>query len=232
MFHCGIARQPCSKYLGGGGRLHRPNRQGMRRAKRKLHEATQPLLPPTVCASVTAFARSARLPVVVSDPLEWPRERRQLPPRLAAEAAANPGGSVAEIDGSMVRDPDGYVPPEATIGIFAVGPDGQATGDYLRNPRYGPVRDDFAPLESADHLSSALPGAADELYFTLTGTSVRTPVSWAGCAHTDNAPTAYDRRPQVSSSAKSQARRSPGSRRMRRSSAARSAYAAPASPPR
>src|SRR5260221_1724275 len=44
MFHCGTTRQPCSKYLGGGGRLHRPNRQGMRRAKHKLHEATQPLL--------------------------------------------------------------------------------------------------------------------------------------------------------------------------------------------
>src|SRR5258707_12914428 len=35
MFHCGTTRQPCSECLGGGGRLHRPNRQGMRRAKRK-----------------------------------------------------------------------------------------------------------------------------------------------------------------------------------------------------
>jgi hypothetical protein len=94
---------------------------------------------------------------VAGDPLEWPRERRQLPPRLAAEAAANPGGSVAEIDGSIVRDPDGYVPPEAIIGIFAVGPDGKATGDYLRNPRYGPMRDDFARLESADHWLGWLP---------------------------------------------------------------------------
>jgi hypothetical protein len=69
--------------------------------------------------------------------VEWPRERRQLPAQTA-EAASNPGGSVAEIDGSMVRDPDGYVPPEAVIGIFTVGPDGRATGDHVRNPPYGP----------------------------------------------------------------------------------------------
>jgi hypothetical protein len=88
---------------------------------------------------------------------KWPRERRQLPAHLAAEAAANPGGSVAEIDGSMVRDPDGYVPPEAIIGVFAVGPDGRVTGDYLRNPRHGPVRDDFSRLESKDHWLGWLP---------------------------------------------------------------------------
>jgi hypothetical protein len=88
---------------------------------------------------------------------DWPREKRQLPPGLIATAAANPGGSVAEIDGSVVRDPDGYVPPEAIIGVFPVGPDGRATGDYVRNPRYGPVQDDFAKLESPDHWLGWLP---------------------------------------------------------------------------
>jgi len=60
-----------------------------------------------------------------------------LPADLVAAAAANPGGSVAEIDGSVaeidgsvaeidgsvaeidgsvVSDPNGYVPPEAIIG--------------------------------------------------------------------------------------------------------------------
>lgn len=88
---------------------------------------------------------------------DWPREKRQLPPGLTTSAAANPGGSVAEIDGSVVSNPDGYVPPEAIIGAFLVGPDGRATGDYVRNPRHGPVRDDFTKLESPDHWLSWLP---------------------------------------------------------------------------
>lgn len=86
------------------------------------------------------------------------REQRPLPGHLAAAAAANPGGSVAEIDGSIVSDPDGYVPPEAIIGIFVVGADGRATGEYLRNPGRGPVRDDFTRLESPDHWLGWLPG--------------------------------------------------------------------------
>jgi hypothetical protein len=94
----------------------------------------------------------------VTDELpEWPREKRKLPPGLIAEAAANPGGSVAEIDGSMVDDPNGYVPLEAIIGVFAICPDGRATGDYLRNPRHGPVQDDFTRLETPDHWLGWLP---------------------------------------------------------------------------
>jgi hypothetical protein len=64
---------------------------------------------------------------------------------------------VAEIDGSVVSNPDGYVPFEAIIGCFLVGPDGRATGDYVRNPRHGPVRDDFTKLESPDHWLGWLP---------------------------------------------------------------------------
>jgi hypothetical protein len=88
---------------------------------------------------------------------DWPREHRVLPPHLAAEAAANPGGSVAEIDGTMVTDPDGYVPAEAIIGCYLVGADGRATGIYVRNPGHGPVRDDFARLEQPDHWLGWLP---------------------------------------------------------------------------
>jgi hypothetical protein len=81
---------------------------------------------------------------------EWHRERRALPPELEAEAARNPGGSIAEIDGDQVSDPDGYVPPEAIIGAFVIGEDGRATGEYVRNPNHGRVRDDLAKLESPD----------------------------------------------------------------------------------
>lgn len=102
----------------------------------------------------------AKLPIVAGgESLAWPREKRRLPAHLTAEAAANPGGSVAEIDGSIVRDPDGYVPVEAIIGIFAVGSDGRATGDYFRNPGHGPVRDDFTRLEEPDHWLGWLPDA-------------------------------------------------------------------------
>jgi len=95
--------------------------------------------------------------VVTAQLPDWPRERRELPAHLAAHAAANPGGSVAEIDGNMVTDPDGYVPAEAVIGCFLVGPDGRATGEYVRNPGYGPVCDDFTRLEQPDHWLGWLP---------------------------------------------------------------------------
>ncbi len=88
---------------------------------------------------------------------DWPNERKQLPAHLAAEAAANPGGSIAEIDGTIVTNPDGYVPPEAIIGCYVVGPDGRATGEYVRNPGYGPVRDDFTRLEQPDQWLGWLP---------------------------------------------------------------------------
>jgi hypothetical protein len=80
----------------------------------------------------------------------WRRERRRLPEHLIAAAAANPGGSVAEIDRSVVSDPDGYVPAEVIIGFYLIGPDGRATGEFVHNLSFGPVRDDFARLESPD----------------------------------------------------------------------------------
>lgn len=64
---------------------------------------------------------------------DWKRSKRTPPadPGLEAEAAANPGGSVAAIDGDLVGgDPNGYVPPEAIHGCWIVGPDGKLTGEY------------------------------------------------------------------------------------------------------
>jgi hypothetical protein len=87
----------------------------------------------------------------------WPTEQRTMPPHLAADAAAHPGGWVYEIDGSVVSNPDGYVPAEAIIWGFAVGPDGRPTGEYARNPGHGPVADDFTPLETPDHWLGWLP---------------------------------------------------------------------------
>lgn len=92
----------------------------------------------------------------------WRRERRQLPEHLIAAAAANPGGSVAEIDGSVVSDPNGYVPAEAIIGCYLVGPDGRATGEYVRNPSFGPVLDDFSRLDSPDRWLGWLPEPAGQ----------------------------------------------------------------------
>jgi hypothetical protein len=95
--------------------------------------------------------------VVPGDSARWQGEPRQLPLELLAEAAANPGGFVAEIDASKAPDPNGYVPAEAILGVFPVGADGVATGEFLRNPAYGPVQDDFELLESPDHWLGWLP---------------------------------------------------------------------------
>jgi len=57
----------------------------------------------------------------------------------------------------MVSSPDGYAPAEAIIGGFAVGPDGQPTCEYARNPGHGPARDDFTRLQTSDHWLGWLP---------------------------------------------------------------------------
>jgi hypothetical protein len=88
---------------------------------------------------------------------QWPIERRTMPAHLMAEASAHPGGWVYEIDGSIVSNPDGYVPAEAIIGGFAVGLEGRPTGEYARNPGHGPVRDDFARLETPGRWLGWLP---------------------------------------------------------------------------
>jgi hypothetical protein len=50
------------------------------------------------------------------------------------------------------------VPPEAIVGAYVIGADRRPTGDYLRNPRYGPVRDDLTRLESPDRQLGWIPG--------------------------------------------------------------------------
>lgn len=83
--------------------------------------------------------------------------RRPIPDEVVAQAAAHPGGSVAQIDGSQISDPDGYVPPEAIVGVWPVGPDGKPTGEFVPNPHHGQVSDDFTRLESPDHWLGWLP---------------------------------------------------------------------------
>ncbi|CAM5527158.1 hypothetical protein BOQ63_004155 (plasmid) [Streptomyces viridifaciens] len=82
-------------------------------------------------------------------------ERRRIlqspPPELVAEAAANPGGSVAAIDPDLIGDPDGYVPSEAVQGVWRVGADGKLTGEFVENPNYGPSKDDFTRLTESEH---------------------------------------------------------------------------------
>jgi len=99
---------------------------------------------------------------------KWPSEQRKMPDFLIPEAAANPNGYVAEIDGAQISDPNGPVPGEAIIGVYCVGPAGQATGEYLRNPGHGPVQDDFTKLDSftkldnPDHWLGWLPHESDQ----------------------------------------------------------------------
>ncbi len=73
------------------------------------------------------------------------------PPGLVAAAAANPGGSVAEIDPDYIGDPDGFIPNEAIEGVWVVGADGRLTGEFRENPNYGPPKDDFAKLAESKH---------------------------------------------------------------------------------
>lgn len=79
--------------------------------------------------------------------------RRAVPtdPGLLAEAARNPGGSVAEIDPTYVDDPNGYVPPEAIRGAWLVDAHGKLTGAYEKNPHHGVPQDDFGKLDASGH---------------------------------------------------------------------------------
>jgi hypothetical protein len=61
----------------------------------------------------------------------------QPPQSLAAEAKLHPGGWVYEIDGEMVGNPQGDIPPEAIKGAWEVDQDGMLTGVYRVNPRHG-----------------------------------------------------------------------------------------------
>ncbi|WP_285786996.1 hypothetical protein [Micromonospora sp. NBRC 101691] len=84
-------------------------------------------------------------------PGNGPDRRSHPPAALAAEAARHPGGSVAEIDHTLVSDPNGFVPAEAVRGVWKVGADGRLTGEFQPNPNYGPPQDDFTRLVSTGH---------------------------------------------------------------------------------
>ncbi|MGW0436389.1 hypothetical protein ACWDV4_28055 [Micromonospora sp. NPDC003197] len=79
------------------------------------------------------------------------QRREELPSALVAEAARNPGGSVAEIDPTLIGDPDGYIPAEAIRGRWQVDAAGQLTGEFEANPTYGPPQDDFTELVESNH---------------------------------------------------------------------------------
>lgn len=77
---------------------------------------------------------------------------------MLAEAATNPGGSVAVIDSELVGgNANGYIPGEAVHGCWIVGSDGILTGEYAENPKYGSPTDDFAKLTDMDHYWGWLP---------------------------------------------------------------------------
>ncbi|MFG2058358.1 hypothetical protein ACGFI9_30480 [Micromonospora sp. NPDC048930] len=73
------------------------------------------------------------------------------PTGLLAEAARNPGGSVAEIDQTLISDPNGYIPAEAIRRVWKVDAGGKLTGEFQPNPTYGPVQDDFTRLVGTGH---------------------------------------------------------------------------------
>jgi hypothetical protein len=92
------------------------------------------------------------------DSEDWPIEAQELPANLLELAQLHAGGSIAQIDGSMLPDPDGYVPPEAIVGAYIIDENGVPTGTYRRNPSYGkPILDDWSRLENRDHWFGWLP---------------------------------------------------------------------------
>jgi hypothetical protein len=78
--------------------------------------------------------------------------RDRLPPaERVAEAARHPSGSVAEIDRTLIADPNGYIPGEAVRGVWKVDANGCLTGEFTPNPRHGPLQDDFTKLSNSNH---------------------------------------------------------------------------------
>ncbi|MBF9067097.1 hypothetical protein [Streptacidiphilus fuscans] len=105
------------------------------------------------------------------------------PPELVAEAAANPGGSVAEIDPDYIGDPNGFIPGEAVQGVWIVGPDGKLTGEFMENPDYGPPKDDFAKLTESDHWlawigDDPVQALRDSITNCLTGQDPKAVLDW------------------------------------------------------
>jgi hypothetical protein len=113
----------------------------------------------------------------------WPVGWRP-PQGLIDGAAANPGGSVVDIDPAWVDDPGGYVPPGAVRGRFPVDEHGRLVGEYHRYLGHTPPRDDFRNLHVDGVVPLMLlgddPGAAlrQEIAGTLTSQIAGTEVDW------------------------------------------------------
>jgi len=75
-------------------------------------------------------------------------------PEMIAEAKANPGGNVYQIDWQYPDDQ--AVPREAIAGAWKVDQQGELTGEFLDNPNYRPVR--WAARKPQEYMSRALNG--------------------------------------------------------------------------
>lgn len=76
-------------------------------------------------------------------------------PEMIAEAKANPGGWVYQIDWAY---PDHVaVPREAIVGGWAVDQSGSLTGEFKENPNYRPVRQ--AVREPQEYMVRAMRGS-------------------------------------------------------------------------
>jgi hypothetical protein len=75
---------------------------------------------------------------------------------MLAEAKANPGGKVYEIDWEYPDDQ--VVPPEAVRGAWSVDEDGELTGEFTENPNYRAVRQ--AKRAPQEYMSRALVGTS------------------------------------------------------------------------
>lgn len=80
----------------------------------------------------------------------WPSERHAVPDRLRAGEPYAPGTFAYMVDPALVpADSDG-TPPSAIAGCYPIGPDGRATGEFLRNPDYVPAQDDVSRLQAPE----------------------------------------------------------------------------------
>jgi hypothetical protein len=81
---------------------------------------------------------------------DWPVERHAVPEWIKVREPHTPGAFAYQVDQARVPAGSSDVPAEAVVGCFRIGPDGRATGEFLRNLGYLPESDDFAYLESPD----------------------------------------------------------------------------------
>jgi hypothetical protein len=75
-------------------------------------------------------------------------------PEMIAEAKANPGGHVYQID--WAYGDHEAVPREAIVGAWKVGLDGVLTGEFSENPNYRPVK--IAERSPQEYMFTALAG--------------------------------------------------------------------------